>query len=144
MVKNIILALQSLTVDLQADSGIGTSLSDVHVLHVLSSGHEQGQQTNQAQWHVLNTTQGSQYKEKWIPMLIHTYTFLNSLQVVFKKHTLQRSSSFSCPQLQTINLCQSPLCKVYMLWHLDTLIQCHFLSWEMAAWARYKIMTQFP
>lgn len=64
MVKNIILALQSLTVDLQADSGIGTSLSDVHVLHVLSSGHEQGQQTNQAQWHVLNTTQGSQYKEK--------------------------------------------------------------------------------
>lgn len=37
MVKKIILALQSLTVDLQADLGIGTSFNDVHVFHVLSS-----------------------------------------------------------------------------------------------------------
>lgn len=83
---------------------------------------------------LLNIHQGSLHTEKLIPMLIHTYSFPNSLLVVFKKYTVQRSStSFSCSQLQNINLCQSLLYKVYMSEHQDTLIQCHFLSWDTEA-----------
>lgn len=45
MVKNITLALQSLTADLQADLGIGTNFSDVRVLYVLSSMNKVSKQT---------------------------------------------------------------------------------------------------
>lgn len=140
VVKNITVALQNLAGDLQADSGTWDkpqrcpcAVSSPRLLQQSAPMSKARKQPKQSGF-LLNIHQGSLNTDKLIPMLIHTYSFPNSLLVVFKKYTVQRSStSFSCSQLQNINLCQSPLYEVYMSRHQDTLIQRHFLSWDTAA-----------
>lgn len=59
-------------------------------------------------------------------MLIHTTLLGTACWLFLKIHRTKVFSFFSCSQLQNINLCQSPLSKVYILCHQNTLTQCTF------------------